>query len=153
MSPFWRHLAIMKRYIFMQDPILRYEAAEQPSIQEIQLRLDKGLPYSVFEELSETLPLSNKEWSSILAVSDRTLQRWFNDQPRIDGLTAERLFEIARLTVIALDVFTTGKDVAEWLRAPHPDFDNEAPMRLLRTQAGIDLVKSLMLRIMHGVVA
>jgi putative toxin-antitoxin system antitoxin component (TIGR02293 family) len=137
----------------MQDPILRYEAAEQPTIQEIQLRIDKGLSYSVFEELAETLPLTNKEWSSILAVSDRTLQRWFNDHPRIDGLTAERLFEIARFTVVALDVFTTSREVVEWLRAPHPDFDNEAPIRLLRTQAGIDIVKSLMLRIMHGVVA
>lgn len=143
----------MKRYIFMQDPILRYESAEQPTIQEIQLRIEKGLSYSVFEELAETLPLTNKEWSSILAVSDRTLQRWFNDHPRIDGLTAERLFEIARFTVIALDVFTTSREVVEWLRAPHPDFDNEAPIRLLRTHAGIDIVKSLMLRIMHGVVA
>jgi putative toxin-antitoxin system antitoxin component (TIGR02293 family) len=107
----------------------------------------------VFEELSQTLPLTNKEWSAILALSDRTLQRWFNDQPRIDGLTAERLFEIARFTAVALDVFTTGSDVVEWLRTPHPDFDNEAPIRLLKTQAGIDLVKSLLLRIMHGVVA
>jgi putative toxin-antitoxin system antitoxin component (TIGR02293 family) len=137
----------------MQDPILRYEAAEQPTIQEMQLRIDKGLSYSVFEELSQTLPLSNKEWATILAVSDRTLQRWYNDQPRIDGLTAERLFELARLAVIALDVFTTGKDVVEWLRTPHPDFDNDAPIRLIRTHAGIDLVKSLLLRIMHGVVA
>lgn len=137
----------------MQDPILRYEAAEQPTIQEIQQRLDKGLPYSVFEEVSGVLPLTNKEWSIILAVSDRTLQRWFNDQPRIDGLTAERLFEIARFTVIALDVFITGKDTVDWLRTPHPDFDNEEPIRLLRTHTGIDLVKSLMLRIMHGVVA
>jgi putative toxin-antitoxin system antitoxin component (TIGR02293 family) len=143
----------MKRYLFMQDPILRYEAAEQPTLQEMQLRIEKGLPYSVFEELSQTLPLTNKEWSAILALSDRTLQRWFNDQPRIDGLTAERLFEIARLTAVALDVFTTGSDVVEWLRTPHPDFDNEAPIRLLKTQAGIDLVKSLLLRIMHGVVA
>jgi putative toxin-antitoxin system antitoxin component (TIGR02293 family) len=143
----------MKRYLFMQDPILRYEAAEQPTLQEMQLRIEKGLPYSVFEELSQTLPLTNKEWSAILALSDRTLQRWFNDQPRIDGLTAERLFEIARFTAVALDVFTTGSDVVEWLRTPHPDFDNEAPIRLLKTQAGIDLVKSLLLRIMHGVVA
>jgi len=137
----------------MQDPILRYEAAEQPTIQEMQLRIDKGLSYSVFEELSQTLPLTNKEWATILAISDRTLQRWYNDQPRIDGLTAERLFEIARFTVIALDVFPTGKDVVDWLRTPHPDFDNEAPIRLLRTHTGIDLVKTLLLRIMHGVVA
>lgn len=143
----------MKRYIFLEDPILHYEASEQPAIQEINQRLEKGLPYSVFEELSETLPLTNKEWASILAVSDRTLQRWVNDSPRIDGLTAERIFEIARLTVIALDVFTNGEDVAGWLRAPHPDFDGEKPIALIRTHAGIEIVKSLLLRIMHGVVA
>ncbi len=143
----------MKRYIFLHDPILNYEADEQASIQEINLRIEKGFPYSVFEELAETLSLTNKEWASILAVSDRTLQRWYNDQPKIEGLTAERLFEIARLTVIALDVFTSGKEFVDWLRAPHPDFDNERPITLIRTHAGIEIVKSLMLRIMHGVVA
>lgn len=142
----------MKRYTFMQDPILHYEADEQPTIQEIHTRLSKGLPYSSFEDLAETLPLTNKEWSAVLGVSDRTLQRWFNDHPRIDGLIAERMFEIARVTVIALDVFHSGKVFADWLRTPHPDFDGDTPLSILHSHTGIELVKSLLLRLMHGVV-
>ncbi|MEN9839752.1 MAG: hypothetical protein RL177_1231 [Bacteroidota bacterium] len=142
----------MKRYIFLQDPILHYEVDEQPTIQEIHSRLSKGIPYSSFEDLAEHLPLTNKEWAMVLGVSDRTLQRWFNDHPRIDGLTAERVFELARLTVIALDVFHSGKVFADWLRTAHPDFDGETPFSIMQSHAGIELVKSLLLRLMHGVV-
>lgn len=142
----------MKRYIFMQDPILHYEADEQPTIQEVHARLSKGIPYSHFEDLNQTLPLTNREWASVLAVSDRTLQRWVNDHPRIDGLTAERIFEIARLTVIALDVFHSGSVFVDWLRTPHPDFDGETPFSIMHSHAGIELVKSLLLRLMNGVV-
>lgn len=152
MSPIWRHLTTMKRYLFMQDPILRYEADEQPTIQEIHSRLAKGIPYSSFEDLAEHLPLTNKEWSAVLGVSDRTLQRWFNDHPRIDGLTAERVFELARLTVIAADVFHSGPVFADWLRTPHPDFEGDTPFSIIQSHTGIELVKSLLLRLMHGVV-
>jgi uncharacterized protein (DUF2384 family) len=41
---------------------------------------------------------------------------------------------------------------ADWLRTAHPDFDGETPFSIMQSHAGIELVKSLLLRLMHGVV-
>lgn len=54
---------------------------------------------------------------------------------------------------MAVDTFETGDDAAQWLRKPHPLLEGRSPIQAARTEAGAQVVKSILVAIKHGGVA
>ena len=70
-----------------------------------------------------------------------------------DAQVSERIMQIAELYTLGLSVFGELSILNQWLDTPAPQLHGQRPFDVLDTAYGIDLVKSWILRIDHGLPA
>jgi putative toxin-antitoxin system antitoxin component (TIGR02293 family) len=100
--------------------------------------------------LAQKISLTLQELTSILHISERTLQR-YDDDAIIKTEYAEKAVELARLYTRGQDVFGSIDKFKLWMKAPSLVFNGEAPVSLLDTSAGFDMVFTELGRIEHGI--
>jgi putative toxin-antitoxin system antitoxin component (TIGR02293 family) len=111
--------------------------------------LRAGLPYSALESVMDTLGLTRQEASELLAVPLRTLAR----RKRAHKLLApesNRLFRLTKIAAHAVDVLGSKETAAHWLREPIRATGGVAPITLLDTEAGLELIDEILGRIEYG---
>lgn len=109
-----------------------------------------GFPKQVLLTLAQKISLSIQELSNILHISERTLQR-YDDDAMIKTEYAEKAVELARLYSRGQEVFGSLDKFKLWIKAPSFVFNGEAPVSLLDTSAGFDMVFKELGRIEHGI--
>ncbi len=57
----------------------------------------KGIAYNSFTNAVKNVPLTLKEWSDILDLSERTLQRYKKDKRAFDTLQSEKIVQVTLL--------------------------------------------------------
>ncbi|MDB4904304.1 MAG: hypothetical protein JWQ63_3585 [Mucilaginibacter sp.] len=112
----------------------------------------EGFPKRVLLALAKKISLNIQELSNILHISERTLQR-YDDDAIIKTEYAEKAVELARLYVRGEEVFGTMDKFKLWVKAPSLIFNGEAPVSILDTSAGFDMVFKELGRIEHGIFA
>lgn len=114
--------------------------------------VNKGVLYSSFEEIYKELPFTWEEWARFLDTTTRTLQRWKKSNALLPTLCAERIIEIYQLYKFGVEVF--GKEgFKRWLESDIEVLDNKKPVSFLTSSPGINLVRTKLGRIQHGVLA
>lgn len=108
-----------------------------------------GLPSEGITALSIKLAISSTELSKHLHVSPKTLQR--QKGKILDINISDRLLTIALVYVKCLDIFGTDENSVAWLKSPIPALGNIKPLDYLDTNAGAEMVMSLLGRIEYGV--
>lgn len=114
-----------------------------------------GLPastLSAFVEQTRSRFVSVSELEGALGMSTRTLQR--RRKGRGAALTAEqssRLWKLAEILARAEEVFGGEEATNEWLAKPAMALEQQRPIALLATSAGIELIEDLLARIEGGV--
>ncbi|GAA3967008.1 hypothetical protein GCM10022210_14510 [Mucilaginibacter dorajii] len=112
----------------------------------------KGFPKSVLLALAKKISLNIQELANILHISERTLQR-YEDDAIIKTEYAEKAVELARLYTRGEDVFGSIDKFKIWIKTPSLIFNGEAPVTILDTSAGFDMVFKELGRIEHGIFA
>jgi putative toxin-antitoxin system antitoxin component (TIGR02293 family) len=112
----------------------------------------KGFSKRALLALAKEIALNIQELSNILHISERTLQR-YDDDAIIKTEYAEKAVELARLYTRGEEVFGSMDKFKLWIKAPGHVFKGEAPVDLLDTSAGFDMVFKELGRIEHGVFA
>src|SRR5665213_2558109 len=112
----------------------------------------QGFPKRMLLALAKKISLNIQELANILHISERTLQR-YDDNEIIKTEYAEKPVEIARIYTRGEDVFGSMDKFKLWMKAPGIVFKGEAPIELLDTSAGFDLVFKELGRIEHGIFA
>jgi putative toxin-antitoxin system antitoxin component (TIGR02293 family) len=112
----------------------------------------KGFPKSVLLSLSKKISLNTQELANILHISERTLQR-YDDDAIIKTEYAEKAVELARLYTRGEEVFGSMDKFKIWVKTPSIIFKGEAPITILDTSAGFDMVFKELGRIEHGIFA
>ena len=112
----------------------------------------KGFSKSELMLLGKRLSLNLQELSSILHISERTLQRYADDAI-IKTEYAEKAVELARLYSRGEEVFGAMDKFKLWIKTPAYIFNGEAPVSLLDTSTGFDMVFKELGRIEHGIFA
>jgi putative toxin-antitoxin system antitoxin component (TIGR02293 family) len=102
--------------------------------------------------LAKKISLTLQELATILHISERTLQR-YDDDAIIKTEYAEKAVELARLYTRGQEVFGSMDKFKLWIKAPSLIFNGEAPVSLLDTSAGFDMVFTELGRIEHGIFA
>lgn len=103
------------------------------------------------DQLSQLLGLSLKEMATLLQIAERTLHR-YRGEGRLDQHASERLLLLDNLTAHGLQVFDDRADaLANWLRYPLRELQNQTPLQLLTTISGFALVDDVLTRIEYGV--
>jgi len=125
-------------------------AIEEP-ISDVELigLVRHGLPSEGVALLADKLDISPGELSKYLHVSNKTLQR-YKGKP-LDINMSDRLLTLARVYVKCLDIFESEENSVKWLKSPIPALGDARPLDYLDTNAGADMVMSLLGRIEYGV--
>jgi putative toxin-antitoxin system antitoxin component (TIGR02293 family) len=112
----------------------------------------KGFPKKMLLSLAKKISLNIQELSNILHISERTLQR-YDDDAIIKTEYAEKAVELARLYTRGEEVFGNMDKFKLWIKTPGHVFKGEAPISILDTSAGFDMVFKELGRIEHGIFA
>jgi putative toxin-antitoxin system antitoxin component (TIGR02293 family) len=113
----------------------------------------KGIEYNSFTNAVKNVPLTLKEWSGILDLSERTLQRYKKDKRAFDTLQSEKIVQVTLLIRYGRDVFGDEKKFNLWLNTENMSIGNIKPKELLDSSFGIDLLKDELSRIENGILA
>jgi putative toxin-antitoxin system antitoxin component (TIGR02293 family) len=112
----------------------------------------QGFPKKALLALAKKISLNIQELAYILHISERTLQRYEEDAI-IKTEYAEKAVELARLYIRGEEVFGSMDKFKTWVKTPGHVFKGEAPVTILDTSAGFDMVFKELGRIEHGVFA
>jgi putative toxin-antitoxin system antitoxin component (TIGR02293 family) len=113
----------------------------------------KGIGYNSFTNAVKNVPLTLKEWSGILDLSERTLQRYKKDKRAFDTLQSEKIVQVTLLIRFGRDVFGDEKKFNLWLNTENLSIGNIKPKEMLDSSFGIDLLKDELTRIENGILA
>ncbi len=114
-----------------------------------------GLPIQAVRELMTLLELTNAETARLLALPLRTLTRHLRQaEPLALALApdeAERVLLLRELSARGAAIFADQGKFNRWLRRPLPVLENQAPLTLLDTATGLQLVEQVLGRLAYGV--
>lgn len=110
-------------------------------------------PYSMgsFQALSRVLGFSQAEWAQLLHISLRTLQRYLKEGTPFEGLHAELLVHLQRLTDVGLTLFASPAAWVAWLRTPKAVLGYTLGFSALGSISGIRLLRHELGRMAEGV--
>lgn len=113
--------------------------------------INKGFSYSKLELVSKSSGFSTPEVSSIIGLTKNTRSR----RKKVNKLSSDESDKLYRFTEVfqaALDLFEGDSEAAHaWMKSPVVGLGEEAPVSLLRTSAGSEMVLDLIGRLEHGV--
>ncbi|NIJ54043.1 antitoxin Xre/MbcA/ParS toxin-binding domain-containing protein [Dyadobacter arcticus] len=110
-----------------------------------------GIPKASIQHLADSLGMDIKDVISLLPVTSRNLQR-YNDVDLLSNVVSDHLIALADLFSIGVRVL--GKPYfLDWLNNIIPALGQEKPVNFLTTHAGIELIKTELGRIEHGIFA
>ena len=110
-----------------------------------------NFPYRKFEKIAVRIPFTQKEWASILHLSEKTLQRYAKDNKNFEGIYVERILQMQKLIETGLIAFTSPEALYRWLKRDKPVLGELLTFDSLKTSEGIGLVEDEIGRIMYGV--
>ncbi|CAG5069202.1 hypothetical protein DYBT9623_01938 [Dyadobacter sp. CECT 9623] len=110
-----------------------------------------GVPKASIQHLADSIGMDSKVIVDLLPVTARNLQR-YNDSDLLSNVVSDHLIALADL--FSVGVTALSKDYFQsWLTGPIPSLGNESPIYFLKTHAGIELIKTELGRIEHGIFA
>lgn len=115
--------------------------------------IQQGVPYTFFEKLKKQLPFSSQEWTEILGISLKSLQRYQNENRAFKPIQSEKIISIAEVVQLGIDVFEEMDKFKLWLDTPTFALANKKPKELLRDSYGKELVITELIAIEHGIFA
>jgi putative toxin-antitoxin system antitoxin component (TIGR02293 family) len=149
-----------KKTSIVSEPIVAYQKKAKFSIYDIldidRSRLDEplqrvqtfreGLERKSFEGLKEISGLDNNTLAAALSVSAKTLQR----KDVFDVVQSEKMYELAELYALGTNYF--GSDgFRRWMERPLFTIGNRIPLDLLDVSEGLDILKTEIMRLQHGI--
>ena len=116
--------------------------------------IEQGLPFQAFEHLKKALRLSDVEAAATLGVGQKTISRTRKTPGKnLEKVPSDRLYRLANLFRIALEVFEDEDSARRWLRSPQVGLNNRIPLELADTEVGNQEVINLLGRIEHGIIS
>jgi putative toxin-antitoxin system antitoxin component (TIGR02293 family) len=112
----------------------------------------RGVSGAKLRSIQSQGPLNRREWSMILSMDPRTLQRYTGTKT-LSVSDSEKVLLVRRMLDLGMEVFEDAESFNVWLRTPSLPLSGKSPIELLNTATGIQLVEDELLRIEHGVLA
>lgn len=132
---------------------LNYDAVDDRDIFLLIKKSRAGMKYATFQKLSKNIPLKPVEWSRVLHLSERTLQRYKKEKLSFAPLYSEKIIEIQLLFNKGTDVFGNGEKFYKWLTSKNIALGGISPVSLLDNTFGIMMIKDEITQIEHGILA
>ncbi len=118
-----------------------------------QMRLTKDFTFNEFKKIADKVDLTQKEWSDVLHISERTLQRYAKDNSTFNFSVIDRILLIDKVLKKGINVFGDGINFITWLKDEPTSIDGELGLHSLASFDGITKVLNQLGRIEHGILA
>jgi putative toxin-antitoxin system antitoxin component (TIGR02293 family) len=113
-------------------------------------QIKKGLPVTSFDTLRQEFGVAIPQLAKTLNINPRTLNRR-RQSGRFNVDESERVYRLARLFQIALNLFKEEGAARQWFGVPKEIFNGETPLSYADTEPGAQEVEKQLRRIAHGV--
>lgn len=140
-------------YLMVNDPAVAYGSLEDIQALDLIQMIRKGLSYPKFHSLFLEAAFTLTEWSKILHISERTMQRYESENKRFDPIQSEKIIQIATLHNYGVSVFGNAQKFHTWLYSKSIAMGGMMPKDLLDSTLGIELIQDELGRIEHGILA
>ena len=159
------HCSVKCRKMKKNDPIKKQTAYKQkdntgkvnepsPVYRSVKaLPLVKDFTYSEFKKIADKAPFTQAEWSSILHVSERTLQRYAKDNGTFAPINAERALQIDKVLKEGKNTFGKVENFYNWLKRDPYMLGGNLSFESLTSANGIERILTQLHRIQHGLFA
>lgn len=118
-----------------------------------QLITTKEFTYTDFKKIAARTDLTQKEWSDILHISERTLQRYAKENNSFSFSVTDRILQIDKVLKRGFEVFGSYGKFLRWLR---DDAAMPEGRLFLHSLAGFEGINNILIqlgRIEHGILA
>ena len=112
----------------------------------------QDFPYKKFEKIANRVPFTQKEWASILHLSEKTLQRYAKDNKSFEGIYVDRILKMQELIEMGLDTFNGPEAFYRWLKRDKPILGILLNFSTLLTGDGIQEHINAIGRMQHGII-
>ena len=106
----------------------------------------KGLSKASFDSLKEATGLDYSHLAAALSVSTKTLQR----KDVFDIVQSEKMYELAELYAMGISYFGN-EGFQRWMERPLFSIGNIKPIDLIDVSEGMELLKTEIMRLQHGI--
>jgi putative toxin-antitoxin system antitoxin component (TIGR02293 family) len=140
-----------KKYSSASSKVSKVEepVAEHKPLKKVSIVPD--FPYRKFEKIATLVPFTQKEWANILNLSERTLQRYSNDNTSFEGIYVDRILHIEELIRMGLETFTNAEAFYRWLKREKHVLGKTLNFESLYSTRGIQDTIDQIGRIQYGV--
>lgn len=114
---------------------------------EVMDNIRQGLPVKVLSTLSKEMTLSKDKVCEVLGLSSRTINR----RTKLNKDEADKLYRLARIFALAINVLEDKSQAIKWLNTPKVALDHKIPLELMDTEIGSREVEKLLNRIEYGI--
>ncbi len=130
----------------VEEPLEEYGI--QPHFQSVE-----DFTFNDFKKIAARVDFTQKEWSDILHISDRTLQRYANDNGSFNTGVIDRIVQINKVLQRGREVFGSYEKFNLWLRGDPYMLEGRLSLHSLASIEGINNVLTQLGRIEHGILA
>lgn len=115
--------------------------------------IEKGFPSdAVIAFVQSVTRFKDKQvFGKIIGLSDRTVQRRIKNPEPLTAEQSSSAWRLAKVLSKAEGVLGDLQEAANWMVTPATGLENRAPIDLLTTQVGFELVDDLLTRMDYGV--
>jgi len=113
----------------------------------------KDFTFNDFKKISAKVDFSQKEWSEILHISERTLQRYARDNGSFNSSANDRILQINKVLERGKEVFGSYEKFNLWLRDNPYMLEGPLSVASLASIEGIHNIFTQLGRIEHGIFA
>ncbi len=128
----------------LKEPFVEYGLKRLPV-------LTADFPYKKFEKIAGRVPFTLHDWSNILHLSERTIQRYAQAGKGFEGIYVDRILQIERLIENGLEAFRDADAFYRWLKRDKNVLGQKLNFESLYSSQGIQDISDEIGRIQHGV--
>lgn len=149
-------MTVMKQKKIYKKPEVKSSKAEEPfAIYSLpkQYHLTKEFKFSDFKKIAVKTDFTQKEWSDILHISERTLQRYAKENTAFSFSITDRILQIDKVIKRGFEVFGSYEKFLLWIRDNPYMLEGRLSLYSLASFEGINNVLTQLGRIEHGLFA
>lgn len=129
-----------------QEPEVAYSMPKK-------IKITKDITFNDFKKIADKTDFTQKEWSDILHISERTLQRYAKENTVFNFSVADRILQINKVFERGLEVFGSNEKFNRWLRDNPYMLEGRLSLLSLASIEGINNILTQLGRIEHGIFA
>jgi putative toxin-antitoxin system antitoxin component (TIGR02293 family) len=138
---------------FVNEPLISYQILDDYRSLNLIQKIREGISMKSFQAIKHFIKFTMTEWSTVLHISERTINRYEKENKNFDPNYSEKIYELLMLYKFGIEVFGSEHTFHQWMDTTNPSLGGSTPKSLLDSNIGTNLIKQELGRIQHGIFA